>query len=56
MMPCVPVSSDRKPFCKASLNVLPMAIASPTDFIETVSVSSAPLNFSKVNLGTLTTQ
>ena len=30
-----------------------MAIASPTDFMETVSVSSAPRNFSKVNLGYL---
>ncbi len=33
-----------------------MAIVSPTDFIETVSVSSAPGNFSKVKRGSLTTQ
>ena len=32
-----------------------MAIASPTDFIVVVRVESAAGNFSKANLGTLTT-
>ena len=36
--------------------VLPMAMVSPTDFIEMVRVGSAPGNFSKVNLGIFTTQ
>ena len=44
------------PFCSASLNVRPMAITSPTDFIWIVSVESADGNFSKANRGIFTTQ
>ena len=44
------------PFCSASLNVRPMDIASPTDFIAVVRVGSAPANFSKAKRGILTTQ
>ena len=39
--PLRPSSSDRNAFMKASLNVRPIAIASPTDFICVVSVRSA---------------
>ena len=38
-----------------SLKVRPMAIASPTDFIDEVSVSSVLGNFSKVNRGIFVT-
>ena len=50
------ISKLRSAFCNASLNVRPIAIASPTLFICVVSVGSACGNFSKVNRGTLTTQ
>ena len=50
-----PVSSDRSAFCIDSLNVRPMDIASPTDFICVVSTGSAVGNFSKVKRGTLVT-
>ena len=40
---------------KASLNVRPMAITSPTDFIWVVSVTSALGNFSNAQRGTFTT-
>jgi hypothetical protein len=61
--PCVAVpvealalcSSERSAFCSASVKLRPMAIASPTDFIVVVSVSSAAGNFSNANRGTLTT-
>ena len=53
--PTTPVSRLRSAFCSDSLNVRPMAIASPTDFICVVSRSSAWSNFSKVNRGTLVT-
>ena len=49
-------SMQRMPFCRASLNVRPIAIASPTLFICVVSVSSASGNFSKVQRGILMTQ
>ena len=39
----------------ASLNVRPMPIASPTDFIWVPSVVSAPGNFSNANRGNFTT-
>ena len=48
-------SSERTAFCSASLNVRPMAITSPTDFIWVVSRSSACLNFSNANRGTFVT-
>jgi hypothetical protein len=37
------------------LNVRPIAITSPTDFIVDVSPASAPGNFSNANRGILTT-
>jgi hypothetical protein len=50
------ISSERNAFCNASLNVRPIAMASPTLFICVVNVGSACGNFSKVNRGTFTTQ
>ena len=52
-----PGSSSREPnaFRNASVNVRPMPIASPTDFIWVPSVGSAPGNFSKAKRGNLTT-
>ena len=35
--PVRPVSSERSAFCRLSWKVRPIAIASPTDFIEVVS-------------------
>ena len=49
------ISSPRSPFWNASLNVRPIAMASPTDFIWVVSVGSAVGNFSKAKRGILTT-
>ena len=43
------------PFWRLSVNDLPILIVSPTDFIEVVKLESAPLNFSKVNLGIFVT-
>ena len=37
--PLRPISSERRHFCRLSLNVRPMAIASPTLFICVVSVN-----------------
>ena len=48
-------SIERIAFCSASLNVRPIDIASPTDFIWVVSVSSASGNFSNVHRGIFTT-
>ena len=48
-------SSERSAFCSASVKERPIAIASPTDFIVVVRVSSAAGNFSNANRGTLTT-
>ena len=53
--PVRPVSRDRSAFCSDSWKVRPIAIASPTDFIEVVSTGSAPGNFSKAKRGTLVT-
>ena len=53
--PLEPSSSDRNAFMNASLNVRPIAITSPTDFICVVSVRSARGNFSNAQRGTLTT-
>ena len=50
-----PISSERIPFRSASLNVRPMAIASPTDFIWVVRVRSARGNFSNAKRGIFTT-
>jgi hypothetical protein len=54
-LPLFPSSSERTAFRNASLNVRPIAIASPTDFICVVSVRSACGNFSKFQRGYLTT-
>ena len=51
-----PISKDRTAFCKASLNVEPMDITSPTDFICMVKVGSALGNFSNAHRGIFTTQ
>ena len=51
----LPVSSERTAFISASLNVRPMAITSPTDFICGPSTSSTPGNFSNCHLGIFTT-
>ena len=53
--PVKPFSSERSAFCRLSWNVRPIAMASPTDFIEVVSVVSAPGNFSKAKRGILVT-
>ena len=53
--PVRPVSSERSAFCRLSWNVRPIAIASPTDFIEVVSTGSAPGNFSNAKRGILVT-
>ena len=50
-----PVSIERSAFCTDSAKLRPIAIASPTDFIEVVSSGSAPGNFSKVKRGILMT-
>ena len=46
---------ERSAFCRASVKLRPMAIASPTDFMWVVSVGSASGNFSKAKRGTFTT-
>ena len=53
--PVSPVSIERSAFCSDSQNVRPIAMASPTDFIEVVSSGSAPGNFSNAKRGTLVT-
>ena len=49
-------SSERIDFWRASLNVRPMAMTSPTDFICVVKVGSASGNFSNAQRGNFTTQ
>ncbi len=48
-------SSPRRALPSASLNVRPIAMTSPTDFIVDVSSGSAPGNFSNANRGIFTT-
>ncbi len=48
-------SRPRHALPNASLNVRPIAITSPTDFIVDVSSGSAPGNFSNANRGIFTT-
>ena len=50
-----PVSMLRRPFCSASAKLRPIAIASPTDFMDVVSGAGVPGNFSKVKRGIFTT-
>jgi len=49
--PVSPVSRPRNAFCRLSWKVRPIAITSPTDFIEVVSVVEAPGNFSNASAG-----
>ena len=53
--PVRPVSRPRSAFWKDSAKVRPIAMTSPTDFIEVVSTGSAPGNFSKAKRGILVT-
>ena len=53
--PKCPISSPRSAFCSDSLNVRPIAIVSPTDFICTVKTGSASGNFSNVQRGNFVT-
>jgi hypothetical protein len=53
--PDKPVSIERSAFCSDSWKVRPIAMASPTDFIEVVSTGSAPGNFSNAKRGILVT-
>ena len=53
--PASPVSMERRAFCSDSGKVRPIAIASPTDFIDVVRSGSASGNFSNVKRGTLVT-
>ncbi len=53
--PVRPVSRPRIDFCSDSWKVRPMAMTSPTDFMEVVRTGSAPGNFSKAKRGTLVT-
>ncbi len=53
--PVSPVSRPRSAFCRLSWKVRPIAMTSPTDFIEVVSVVEAPGNFSKAKRGILVT-
>jgi len=53
--PVSPVSSERSAFCRLSWNVRPIAMASPTDFIDVVRIGSVPGNFSNAKRGTLVT-
>ena len=53
--PAWPVSNERRAFWKDSSKQRPIAIASPTDFIEVVSTAGLPRNFSKAKRGTLVT-
>ena len=53
--PVRPVSSERSAFWSDSWNVRPIAIASPTDFIDVVRTESAPGNFSKAKRGIFVT-
>ena len=53
--PAWPVSKERKAFWNDSSKQRPIAMASPTDFIDVVSTDELPLNFSKAKRGTLVT-
>ncbi len=55
LRPVRPVSMERSAFCRLSAKVRPIAMASPTDFIEVVSRGAVPGNFSKVKRGILVT-
>lgn len=48
-------SRERSAFCRASVKLRPIAMASPTDFMVVVRVESADGNFSKAKRGALTT-
>jgi len=50
-----PISRERTAFWRDSGKVRPMAMVSPTDFMEVVRKSSVSGNFSKVHRGILVT-
>ncbi|OPY10156.1 MAG: hypothetical protein A4E67_00668 [Syntrophaceae bacterium PtaB.Bin038] len=50
-----PISRDRTAFWRDSLKVRPMAMVSPTDFMDVVRRSSVSGNFSKVHRGIFVT-
>ena len=50
-----PISSETRAFCKDSLKFLPIAMASPTDFIDVPRIGLVSENFSNVNLGIFVT-
>ena len=53
--PVRPVSSPRSAFCRLSAKLRPIAITSPTDFIDVLSNAGEPANFSNAKRGTLVT-
>ena len=53
--PCIPCPIIRRPFWIASSKVRPIAITSPTDFMEEPSSLSTPWNFPKSQRGILHT-
>ena len=53
--PAWPVSRDRSAFWNDSSKQRPIAMASPTDFIDVVSTAGEPRNFSKANRGIFVT-
>ena len=53
--PAWPVSRERRAFWNDSSKQRPIAIASPTDFIEVVSTGVLPRNFSKAKRGIFVT-
>ena len=55
LRPLSPISRERRPFCSDSGKLRPMAMTSPTDFIDVVKRGSVPGNFSKVKRGILVT-
>jgi hypothetical protein len=55
LKPVRPVSRPRRAFCIDSWKVRPMAMTSPTDFIEVPSRCSEPGYFSKAKRGILVT-
>ena len=54
--PALSSSRERSAFANACLNVRPIAIASPTDFMCVVRPASEPGNFSNAKRGHFTTQ
>ena len=53
--PLKPVSIERNALCRDSAKERPIAMTSPTDFIEVVSKGSVPGNFSNAKRGIFVT-